>query len=371
MYSKQAFAACCISVFAASSVVAEDITVVSKIISPMSGTLTLHLSSHDVRYTAGARDWLYSETNGKLIAIDHAAKTYYEWTAEERDALRRLEQEKKERDEQHRVDAERVMEEQLEAAGKPPLLGTPSGKMIEKNAADFRANGSKAETLHAQIEAIIGPTTMQNPAGTRLLADHECELLVIKNNLSRIEVCFARDMQSPVFGAFANALYDDSWLDLADPLVGREVSTMKDKGLPLKRAILPGDAAGAGGKNGRVPTAPAELPAPRNVSFQSLSWEAVRVDKGHIDPSVFAFTIPASYRRLVSPIASRTKSAELLKELDSVSLLPRPGGQQLSGQETGRRIQRILELADLLTQDTDAIRDGRGTSIGVAGDSPH
>jgi hypothetical protein len=370
MYSKQAFAACCISVFAASSAVAEDITVVSKIISPLSGTLTLHLSSHDVRYTAGARDWLYSETNGKLVAIDHAAKTYYEWTAEERDTLRRLEQEKKERDEQHRTDAERVMEEQLEAAGKPPLLGTPAGKTIEKNAADFRAIGSQAETLHARIEATIGPTT-QKLAGTRLLADHECELIVIKNNLAQIEVCFARDIQSPVFGAFAIALYDDSWFDLADQLVGREVSTMKDKGLPLKRAILPADTAGAGGKNGRAPATPAELPAPRNVSFQSLSWEAVRVDRGHIDPSVFAFAIPASYRRLVSPIASRTKTAELLKELDSVSLLPRPGGQQLGGQETGRRIQRSLELMDVITQDTEALRNGRGTGIGVAGDSPH
>jgi hypothetical protein len=370
MYSKQAFVACCISVFAASSVVAEDITVVSKIISPVSGTLTLRLSSHDVRYTAGARDWLYSEPNGKLIAIDHAARTYYEWTAEERDTLRRLEQEKKERDEQHRADAQRVMEEQLEAAGKPPLLGTPSGKMIEKNAADFRAIGSKADTLHARIDATIGPTT-QTLAGTRLLADHECELLVIKNNLSQIELCFARDMQPPVFGAFAHALYDDSWFDLADPLVGREVSTMKDKGLPLKRAILPADAAGAGGKNGSLPATPAELPALRNVSFQSLSWETVRVDRGHIDPSVFAFTIPASYRRLVSPIASRTTTAELLKELDSVSLLPRPGGQQLGGQETGRRVQRSLELMDLVTRDTEAVRNGRGTGIGVAGDSPH
>jgi hypothetical protein len=73
----------------------------------------------------------------------------------------------------------------------------------------------------------------------------------------------------------------------------------------------------------------------------------------------------------VSPIASRTKTAELLKELDSVSLLPRPGGQQLGGQETGRRIQRSLELMDLITQDTEAMRNGRGTGIGVAGDSPH
>jgi hypothetical protein len=371
MYSKQAFAACCISVFAASSVVAEDITVVSKIVSPVSGTLTLYLSSHDVRYRVGARDWIYSDTSGKFIAIDHAAKTYYEWTAEERDALRRLEQEKKERDERRRAEVERIMEEQLDAARKPPLLGTTSGKTIEKNAVDSRAISSRAETMHAQIEATIGPTTMQKLAGTRLLADHECELVVIKNNLSQIEVWFARDIQSPVFGAFANALYDDSLFGLTDQLVSREVSTMRDKGLPLKRAILPADTAGTGGKNGRVPTAPTELPVPQNVSFESLSWEAVRVNMGHIDPSVFAFTIPASYRRLVSPIASRTKTAELLKELDSVSLLPRPGGQQLSGQETGRRIQRTLELTDLITQDTEAIRTGRGTGIGVAGDSPH
>jgi hypothetical protein len=189
--------------------------------------------------------------------------------------------------------------------------------------------------------------------------------------LSQIEICFARDIQSPVFGTFANALYDDCLFGLADRLVGREVSTMKDKGLPLTRAILPADTAGAGGKNGRMPTAPAELPAPQNVSFQSLSWEAVRVDRGHIDPSVFALTIPISYRRLVSPIASRTRTAELLKELDSVSLLPRPGGQQLGGQETERRIQRTLELIDVITQDTEAIRNGRGTGIGVTGESPH
>jgi hypothetical protein len=50
----------------------------------------------------------------------------------------------------------------------------------------------------------------------------------------------------------------------------------------------------------------------------------------------------------VAPIASRTKTAELLKEPDSVSLLPRPGGQQLGGQETGRRIQRSLELMDVI-----------------------
>ena len=81
MDSKQAFAACCISLFAASSAVAEDITVVSRTIPPMGATLTLYLSAHDVRYTLGARDWIYSETNGKLVAIDHAAKTYYEWTA--------------------------------------------------------------------------------------------------------------------------------------------------------------------------------------------------------------------------------------------------------------------------------------------------
>jgi len=371
MYSKQAFAFCCISVFAASSVVAEDITVVSKITSPLSGTLTLYLSSHEARYTVGARDWLYSATSDKLIVIDHAAKTYYEWSAEERDALRRLEREKKERDEQRRAEAERVMEEVLEAAGKPPLLGTPSGKMIEKNAADFRAFGSKGKTLDAQIAAVIGPTTTQTLTGTCLLADHECEPVVIKNNLSQIEVWFARDIQSPVFGAFANALYNDSWLDLTDQFVGREVSTMKDKGLPLKRAIWPADTAGAGGKNGRAPTAPAELPAPQNVSFQSLSWEAVRANRGPIDPSVFAFTTPISYRRLVSPIASRTKTAELLKELDSVSLLPRPGGLQLGGQETERRIQRTLELIDVITQDTEAVRNGRGTGIGVAGDSPH
>jgi hypothetical protein len=191
-----------------------------------------------------------------------------------------------------------------------------------------------------------------------------------KNNLSQIEVWFARDLQSPVFGAFANALYDDSLFGFTDQFVSREVSTMREKGRPLKRA-LPADTADTGGKNGRVPTAPTELPVPQNVSFQSLSWEAVRVDRGHIDPSVFAFAIPASYRRLASPIASHAKTVELLKELDSVSILPRPGGQQLSGQETGRRIQRSLELMDLITQDSEAIRNGRGTGIGVTGDAVH
>jgi hypothetical protein len=76
-----------------------------------------------------------------------------------------------------------------------------------------------------------------------------------------------------------------------------------------------------------------ELPVPQNASFQSLSWEAVRVDRGHIDPSVFAFAIPASYRRLASPIASQTKTVELLKELDSVSILQRPADSS-SGPET-------------------------------------
>jgi hypothetical protein len=125
-------------------VVPKDITVISKITSPVSGTLTLYLSSHDVKYTAGARDLIYSETNGKLVAIDHAAKTYYEWTTEERDALRRLEQEK-ERDERQRAEMERPMEEQLEAARKPPLLGTPSGKLIEKKVADSRAMSSRGK----------------------------------------------------------------------------------------------------------------------------------------------------------------------------------------------------------------------------------
>jgi hypothetical protein len=110
----------------------------------VSGALTLYLSSHDFKYTAGARDWIYSETNGKLVTIDHAAKTYYEWTTEERDALRRLEQEK-ERDERQRAEMERPMEEQLEAARKPPLLGTPSGKLIEKNVADSRAMSSRGK----------------------------------------------------------------------------------------------------------------------------------------------------------------------------------------------------------------------------------
>ena len=76
--------------------------------------------------------------------------------------------------------------------------------------------------LNAQIEATIGPTTMQELAGTPLLADHACELVVIKNNLSQIEVWFARDLQSPVFGAFANARYDDSLFGFTDPFVSRE-----------------------------------------------------------------------------------------------------------------------------------------------------
>jgi hypothetical protein len=43
----------------------------------------------------------------------------------------------------------------------------------------------------------------------------------------------------------------------------------------------------------------------------------------------------------------------------------------ISGQETGRRIQRSLELMDLITQDSEAMRNGRGNGIGVTGDAVH
>lgn len=286
---KVAFAVCSLSLFTVLPATADDLTIGIGMY-PLS-TTTLFVSSSDVRYRARYRDfesqdWLFNVASDRLLVINHKNKSYYETTAQDRNEVRRL---------------SREVETQL------PAL--PDGKIaVERKPCE----ASLIKYLRAP------PPTLAPDSADAIPQIERCEQHSIsidddrgwsdlpgRHPIARWSV--TEDLQAPAFFKFQDAVLEednDPWYSRTPSWIwGQAYDGIKSKGLfPLQAYASP-----------LLPSTPTY--GARDLLFHPISWSALFIRKGPINPAVFTIvkegdsvlsaSLPASYKKIDSPVVQR------------------------------------------------------------------
>jgi hypothetical protein len=301
--SKSAFAACGLALLAAVPATAEDLTIAlgySAKVDPVGrGVTTLFISPDHVRYRTrnyynGNQDWVFDVASGRLVMIDHDGKQYAESDAEQREEVQRLEREEAET---RRLPG--LHDGQIETQALPPVH--PGKFLVEKGSNGMPCAGYACEQYVISMDA----ARPQEPS-----------------RRDQIAVWWVTgDLHAPAFFAFQDAVLEEEGAPdiYAWRLAWAEVyGEFKRKGLfPLARSPdLDPRRALAAPFMSFSPTYGA-----LDMLFRPISWRAAWIRKDPIDPAVFAIVpkdsilsagLPASYKKIPSPVETRIAS---LKEM--------------------------------------------------------
>src|ERR1700730_3059739 len=288
---------------------AEDLTIVMKIVAPLSGISTDYISSSMIRNSGPGDDRIYDLVNHKVIAVNHDKKEYWEMTAKEYETnaatsqreqagsvehLLAMEDEQQarmaelfalKRDElaKRQADIERLIPERRKArmadlvAPQERLAG-----MIEKDRAEM-----EKRKAYARLLAVAPSVSVQKGTGRKKIAGYDCEEHIITTDAGTFritqELWVAPDLQAPP--------HLETW-EITSP--GSKPPTydeMKDKGFALAGTFT----------NASKGLEPSRDDSKNNAPppSASMSWEAVEVKKGPIDASVFR--LPDGYTKVESP----------------------------------------------------------------------
>jgi hypothetical protein len=280
--------------------VAEDLTIGVGIY----GKTTLFITPNDVRYRIqappyssfyGSRDWIFNAATEKLTVIDHRSRTYFETTPEERNEVRRLEREDRERRLAQQKAAEIVVERR------------PCNPSVTKAL-------NRGDPLRQ--------TTLDSPDSIPQIEHCEQHLMVRNGAKPQDREDFDRrwytnDLRAPLFLKFLDAVREEfglfrtddlAWIQIYDCLRNEELFPLGAAyiGSAYDRTDNPTQPTAR--DNSRLTYSPIDMLYP-------VSWGISWIRKGPIDPRIFAIqkddrsalsaTISRDYVKVGSPIARR------------------------------------------------------------------
>jgi hypothetical protein len=262
--------ACSISMFAAMPAVAEDLTIVSKVVDPAVGPgssmSTQYLSPTRTMWSNANYSAISDVAGGKTINIDHQKKQYYETTVQEMEAATRMLQQR----------TEKRKAEMKETYAKMPPEVYAQLPPSERN---------RVQVLLGEFEG-RDSVSIEKVSGRRKIAGYDCEHYVITFNkaldgddtvfTTKYDYWVAPDLQIPWYSDTIAAQTKSQPASVSMQSFARMRKELRDKGFMLATTI-------------------------KSTSHEH-SEEAIEVKKGPIDRSVFV--VPAGYTKVESPMVS-------------------------------------------------------------------